>query len=140
MAAKLGANPELYQGERNAQYFETGGQLTSKFLANQYTIGGKITSKSSDGTMISGNSHNNGGVKLPQIGIEVEGNETTKGDYVFSDKLGFAAIHKPIMVAKGKIEAKPYTQERANSIKLLNEREDRLKITQEYLKQQLKYN
>lgn len=140
MAAQLGANPELYQGRRDAQYFETGGQLTSKFLANQYAIGGTVAPKSSDGTIINGNSHNNGGVKLPQMGIEVEGDETTKGDYVFSDKLGFAAIHKPIMVAKGKIESKPYTQERANSIKLLNEREDRLKATQEYLKQQLGYN
>lgn len=140
MAAQLGANPELYQGRRDAQYFETGGQLTSKFLANQYAIGGTVVPKSSDGTIINGNSHNNGGVKLPQMGIEVEGDETTKGDYVFSDKLGFAAIHKPIMVSKGKIESKPYTQERANSIKLLNEREDRLKATQEYLRQQLGYN
>ncbi len=140
MAAQLGNNPELYQGSLNAQYFENGGKLTSKFLANQYAIGGTVTPQSSDGTQIIGNSHDNGGVKLPQINAELEGNETSKGDYIFSDNLGFAKLHKPIMKAKGKIEQKPYTQERANSIKLLNEREEKLKAAQESVKQQLGYN
>ena len=53
---------------------------------------------------------------------------------MFSDALGFAQLHKPIMKAKGKIEAKPYTKERANSIRLLEEKENQLKLAQEFFK------
>ncbi len=66
--------------------------------------------------------------------IEVEGGETIKGDYVYSKELGFAQLHRPIMKAKGKIEAKPATRERMNSIKLLNEKEGMLEQAQEFFK------
>jgi len=146
--AQLSANPSLYQGYRNAEYFKNGGSIKRKKVyddyaptelleqvrANGYALGGKITQVSSDGAEVTGRSHENGGVKIPGMGIELEGNETTKGDYVFSEELGFAKLHKPIMKAKGRIESKPFTKERANSIRLLGEQENRLKGAQEYFK------
>lgn len=116
---------------------ENGGSLSSKFLNNTKAEGGSVNQQSSDGVEFNGNSHNEGGIKLPQIGVEVEGKETAKDDYVFSDKLGFAKLHKPIMNAKGKIESKPYTLERKNAINLLNEQEDKLKFAQEFVKSRL---
>ena len=144
-ASQLAANPSLYQGYKSAQYFKHGGkirkrsdhvptELLEQIRTNGYALGGTVQQLSSDGTMIQGNSHEQGGVKIPALGIELEGNETTKGDYVFSDALGFAQLHKPIMKAKGKIEAKPYTKERANSIRLLEEKENQLKLAQEFFK------
>lgn len=147
-AAQIAANPSLYQGYRNAEYFENGGSMRKKrrvedyaptelmeqVRANGYALGGSINPMSSDGTEVNGNTHAQGGVRIPGMGVELEDNETTKGDYVFSSKLGFAQVHKPIMKAKGKIEAKPYTRDRANSIQLLNQREERLKGAQEYFK------
>ena len=137
MQSKLCADPSLYQGNLKAQYFETGGTLSGNYLANQKALGGNVNQQSSDGVEFNGQSHNEGGIKLPNVGAEVEGGETAKGDYVFSDVLGFAKLHKPIMTAKGKIESKPYTIERKNSINLLNQQEEKLKTLQEQFKQQL---
>ena len=69
--------------------------------------------------------------------IEVEGGETTVGDYVFSKKLGFADLHKPIARAKGKIEAKPMTPERVNALRRLKNEERSMVMSQEYFKKQL---
>lgn len=139
MEAQLAANPSLYQGYANAQYFAHGGQLPNA-IAQQPVIGGQVTQQSSDGTSISGNTHQQGGVKLPTMQAEVENGETTKNDYVFSKELGFADLHNPIMRAKGKIEKKPFTPDRANAIKLLNKREDKLMLSQEFLKNKLGLN
>lgn len=133
MGARLAADPSLYQGYKNAEYFANGGKM-SVLPMNQPTIGGKLVKKSSDGAEVDGRSHGQGGVKMPGIGAEVENKETLKGDYVFSKELGFADKHKPIMKAKGKIEKKPFTRERVNSIRLLEEQEQNLMLSQEYLK------
>lgn len=113
-----------------------GGQMDDLPL-DQPTIGGELNQKSSDGAEVEGKSHEAGGVKMPGMGTEVEGDETLKGSYVFSKRLGFADKHRPIMLAKGKIEKKPFTRERATSIKLLDEQEHKLILAQEYLKHQL---
>lgn len=136
MAAQLAANPSLYEGYRDAQYYAKGGMLPTQ-LAMQPTQGGSLVQQSSDGTEAKGNSHLLGGINISSMNAEVEGGETTKDNYVFSKELGFADLHKPIMKAKGKIEKKPFTPERANSIKLLNARENKLMLSQEYLKHQL---
>lgn len=99
--------------------------------------GGTAKSLSTDNTELVGNSHAEGGIDIPEMGAEVEGNETTHDNYVFSDKLGFAALHKPIARAKGKIEEKPATKERINSLRLLMGREQALKQQQEMVKAQL---
>lgn len=105
--------------------------------ADEYAMGGSLKPISSDGVDVQGASHAQGGVQLPQA--EVEGGETIKDDYVFSKQLGFAQLHRPIMRAKGKIEAKPATRERMNSIKLLNEKEGMLEKAQEFFKQKYGY-
>lgn len=115
---------------------ENGGDLKAP-LSTLLMNGGTAKSLSTDNTELIGNSHAEGGIDIPQIGAEVEEKETTAGDYVFSKKLGFAALHKPIAKAKGKIESKPPTRERVNSLKLLMGKENALKDQQEMVKQQL---
>lgn len=115
---------------------EMGGNMTAP-LASMFMQGGKAKSLSSDTAQFVGPSHANGGIMIPGMGSEVEGGETTKDSFVFSKKLGFADAHKPIAVAKGKIEKKPLTAERFNAMKRLNAREKELAEKQEQLKQQL---
>lgn len=106
-------------------------------LAQAYMNGGNAKSLSSDTTELQGNSHAEGGIEIPQVGAEVEGGETTADNFVFSKQLGFAQLHKPIAKAKGIIEKKPQTAERVNAMKLLNKQENKLALSQEYLKQRM---
>jgi hypothetical protein len=126
------------QGEqqygRNTQMYADGGSLSAKFLAG---LNPNVSQTSSSTTEIHGKSHENGGVPLKNMNAEVEAGETTAGDYVFSKRLGFAAVHKPIAKAKGLIEGKPATKERLNSLKLLQEKENKLSLAQEYIKNTL---
>lgn len=110
----------------------TGGSLAASYLGK--SVGGKLTSESSNGVSVTGPSHAGGGVNLPQQNAQVEGGETIVGDYVFSKELGFAKLHKPIMKAKGIIEKKPATPERVNAINALNNQENDLMLAQEYFK------
>lgn len=119
-----------------AKWFATNGYKQGTGVLKRAT-GGSLKPISSDGVDVQGASHAQGGVQLPQA--EVEGGETIKDDYVFSKQLGFAQLHRPIMRAKGKIEAKPATKERMNSIKLLNEKEGMLEKAQEFFKQKYGY-
>lgn len=106
-------------------------------LTDLITSGGTARRLSSDNAIIKGNSHAEGGIQVPELDAEVEGGETTLNNYVFSKKLGFADLHKPIAIAKGKIENKPRTLERANSMRLLANKENQLVQEQELLKQKL---
>jgi hypothetical protein len=133
----ISSNPQVIKGDPNAQYFENGGPMATNFIASQKAYGGSMDQQSSDGTIANGQTHEEGGIKMPGINAEVEDGETTKDNYVFSKQLGFADLHKPIMKAKGNIEKKPFTPERANAIKLLSGREDRLKLAQEFAKSQM---
>lgn len=107
-------------------------------LNDMITSGGTAKRLSSDNALITGNSHEQGGVKIPELDTEVEGGETTLNNFVFSKKLGFADMHLPIAKAKGKIEQKPRTLERATSMRLLAQKEQNLMQQQELLKQQMK--
>lgn len=104
-------------------------------LNDLITSGGDAKKLSSDNALIRGNSHAEGGIQIPELDTEVEGGETTKDNYVFSKKLGFADMHLPIAKAKGIIEKKPRTLERANSMRLLADKEQRLMQEQEQVKQ-----
>jgi len=130
-------NQNYFNNTRNNQMYATGGslELTAAFMSNHKTPGGKLTKLSNNTTEVRGQTHEEGGVQL--LNSEVEKGETIAGDYVFSKDLGFAALHKPIAKAKGKIEEKPATAERVNALKLLNEKEQGLKLSQEFLKRQL---
>ncbi len=110
-----------------------------RFKDEEFGKGGSLLDgfkrTSSSTAEVHGPSHEQGGVQVPGMpGVEVEGKETLAGDYVFSDELGFAKLHKPIARAKGKVEKKPATRERLNTLKLLNEKENNLKLMQEYVK------
>jgi hypothetical protein len=55
---------------------------------------------------------------------------------VFSEQLGFAKEAKKLAKAKGRIEEKPSTPERINSLKLLESKENQLKLAQEFIRKQ----
>jgi hypothetical protein len=113
-----------------------GGNITAP-LARVFMQGGSAKSLSSDTAVLKGPSHEQGGIGIPELGANIEGGETTSGNFVFSKRLGFAQAHMPIAKAKGIIEKKPMTFERMNSLKRLNAREQELALTQEYLKRKL---
>lgn len=123
-------------------YAAVGGSLATgyKNMVHQPMENGNATALNSTAAEFKGPSHEQGGIQLPGMQAEVEGNETTNGDYVYSDRLGFAALHKPIAKAIGKIEKKALTPERITSIKLLKEKENQLKLSQEYTKHMLGLN
>lgn len=120
----------------NVDYYATGGTLKAPLTA-AYMTGGYAKPLSSESTELVGDSHEEGGIDIPGINAELEGNETTTGDYVFSKKLGFAKLHKPIARAIGRIEKKPITADRANSLSRLKARERHLITQQEQIKQYL---
>ncbi len=135
-AARLATNPELLTGYKRSSYFAMGGDMKAP-LSAMYMKGGNAKPLSSDSTELIGNGHENGGIKVPGIGAELEGGETTSGSYVFSKDLGFAELQRPIGLAKGIIEKKPATAERINSMKRLQNREKELALMQEYIKSQM---
>ena len=57
-------------------------------------------------------------------------------DYVFSQQLGFAELHKKLGKSRGKIENKPATFERLNSLRAIAEKEQMLKQAQETIRSQ----
>ncbi len=143
--AMINENPDLIN---NFEYFMpdktaqpvakmgTGGKVSTPSLAGMYMNGGYAKPTSSGTTEIVGNSHEQGGVKVPSLSAELENGESTSGDFVFSEELGFAQQHKPIAKAMGKIEKKPQTRERVNAMKLLKGQENKLALAQEYFKAQ----
>jgi hypothetical protein len=139
-SARIATDPTLVRGNTATLmngYYAAGGPLN---VSNQQTEGGTATPLNSQAAEFNGPPHEQGGIQIPGMGAEVEGNETTNGSYVFSDRLGFAALHKPIAKAIGKIEHKPLSPERVNSLKLLKEKENQLKLSQEYTKHMLGLN
>jgi hypothetical protein len=130
-------NRDYFNDTRGNQMYATGGQFTSPFMGGQPTPGGSLSQLSKNSMEVHGQTHEEGGVQIPSQGAEVEKGETIAGDFVFSEELGFAKLHKPIAKAKGKIEQKPATAERITSLKLLHEKEEGLKLSQEFFKRQL---
>lgn len=110
--------------------------LKRNFLSELMMKNGSAKMLSSDNTVIKGPSHAEGGVDIPELGTQVEGGETTKGNFVFSKQLGFAQQHLPIARAIGIIQKKPQTKERVNSLQRMMAREDELAQQQESLKKQ----
>lgn len=127
-AAVMSSNPSLFSGNGTAMY-RSGGSLNTVSLP-----GGSATQLGNNSIEINGPSHEQGGVDLPAAAANLEGKETIANGYVFSKELGFAKVHKPIAKAIGRIEAKPLTKDRINSLKNLKAREVSLMETQEQLK------
>lgn len=99
--------------------------------------GGSLKGLHSGAVEVKGPSHAKGGVKIPELGVELEGKETIADGFVFSDKLGFAKQHKPIALAIGKTERMPESPSTRRTLQALTKQEDRLKMKQEQTKQQL---
>jgi len=142
LAARYNANPNLLRGNTNSTYYANGGPLATKYLgqqnvANQETQGGDANPISSTASEFDGPSHEDGGIQIPGQQAEVEGNESSENGYVFSDRLGFAAPHKKLARAIGKIEQKTMSPERITSLKLLRGEINNLRQQQEQVKQQL---
>jgi len=139
--AVLANDPELATGTVGASYFAKGGMLARNYLANsQAAEGGSLTPLNDEAVEVNGPSHEEGGVQLPGSEAEVEGGETMQGNFVFSERLGFAREHKRIAKSIGAIEEKgPMTPERVNSVKRLKDREQKLALSQEYLKHTMQH-
>lgn len=135
-AAVIGNNPALVTGQPGTEFYKSGGFLKNRYYDKIYASGGQIKSMSSSSAEVQGPSHENGGVDLPQYQSELEGGESIQNDYVFSDRLGFAPIHKRLAKTIGKIEQKPATPDRLNALKSLNQRVQELQQLQEMVRQQ----
>lgn len=156
-AAAIAVDPSLVYGHQFGSDYAMGGQIEtaggttltpeqrkgsrSRPLAENYLSrftkadGGSLTPMSDDSVSINGPSHEGGGVGLPGANAEVEGGESMKGDFVFSDRLGFADEHKRLAKAIGSIQAKGVmTPEKVNAIHRMQDRESTLALSQEYLK------
>lgn len=135
-AAILSTDPALVTGRPGAELYANGGTLKNRYYNAVQAVGGSLKPLSQNAAEVQGPTHEQGGVDLPQYQSEVEGNETLQGDYVFSDRLGFASRHKKLATAIGKIEQKPATPDRINSLKRLYGQIDRLKVQQEQIRSQ----
>lgn len=119
----------------------TGAKASSRPLAENYLTratqvdGGSMTPLSDDSVAINGPSHDQGGVQLLGSNAEVEGGETMKGNFVFSEQLGFAKEHKRLASAIGRVQAKGVmSPDRVNAIRRMQDREKTLALSQEYMK------
>lgn len=96
--------------------------------------GGTLKQLNESTVEVSGNTHAQGGVQIP--GAEVEHGETISKGFVFSDRLGFSKLHKPIAKALGALENKINNPVNAKTKELLEKKEQALALQQEYHKQQ----
>lgn len=128
--SKINSGEVNLQGNAGARMFKFGG-----------TIGGSIKKLSSNSSEVEGKKHEQGGVKLPKEGIELEDGETIskiKGkDFVFSDNLGFAEEHKKIAKTIGRLEKQPDTPQKQFSLQRLKLAEQKLAKEQEVTKNEL---
>lgn len=128
---------------RNARKWkhEMGGSLEVGLkkpdITKLYMMGGTATALNSNATEFNGNSHKQGGIQIPDLNAEMEDKETMAGNFIFSKKLGYAKLHKPIALAIGKIEKKAQTPDRVNAIQRLKQREQNLALAQEQHKAEL---
>jgi len=95
---------------------------------------GGVIPTSSTTSQVVGPSHEEGGVKVPSEGVELEGGESVAGDFVFSKELGFADIHNDLGKAMGKNERRPFTALNKNTAEAMKRKEGFLKIYQEQFK------
>jgi len=105
-----------------------------KASGKKMTNGGSLNKLNSSTVEVEGNTHAQGGVQIP--GAEVEDGETISNGFVFSDKLGFSKLHKPIAKALGKLEKKINNPINAKTTEILKKKEQALSLQQEYYKQQ----
>jgi hypothetical protein len=120
----------------NNVYARYGGTLLP---LKKFAIGGNLEELSENNVLVNGRSHEQGGVKFPESGVEMEGGETINNSgpvpFAFSEKLGFADKHRKIAKQMSKVESRPYNSISAATLKHLKGKEEQLKVDQEMLKQ-----
>ena len=94
-------------------------------------MGGQVQPMSSQDVKFNGPSHANGGIKLPNQGVEVEGGETANKGFVFSKKLGYAQQHEAMAKKMGKAEERPEDPINTNTRNLMAKKIEKLKVAQE---------
>lgn len=116
-----------------------------KFIA--YKQGGKLSALSSNTMLATGATHEEGGIKLPQLGAEVEDKETLKqmkdgGTYVMSDTLvnptsgnTFAKDDLRLSKMKGRLEKINHSFGK-NALTLLKNKEQKLVDLHEQVRQE----
>lgn len=131
--------------ERGKQTPVNGNQVYSLTERKQ---GGKLSKLSNNTILASGATHEEGGIKLPQLGAEVEDKETLKemkdgGTYVMSDTLKnpqtgntFAKDDLKLSKIKGRIEKMYDTRFSKNAINLLKDKEQKLVDLHEQVRQE----
>ena len=102
---------------------------------NKKADGGQVEQLSSQDAAINGPSHENGGVKFPSAGVELEGGETVNNGFVFSKKLGFAKPAEAIARQLGKAEKRPEGLINNSTVSALQRKTELLKAQQEATKQ-----
>jgi hypothetical protein len=135
--AIISGDPALVTGRQGAELYGSGGFLKKGYYGAVQATGGSLNPLSKNSAEVQGPSHSQGGVSLPQFGSELEGGETVQDNYVFSQRLGFAGQHRKLARAIGKVEQKPATRERINSLKRMYASVDSLKAQQEAIREQL---
>jgi hypothetical protein len=135
-AAIISADPALVTGRPGEELYGSGGFLKNKYYDSVKATGGNLKPMSFNSAEVQGPSHEQGGVDIPQFKSELEGGETMQDNYVFSERLGFAQVHKRLAKAIGKIEDKPATPDRINSLRRMNQQVETLKQQQEQIRQQ----
>lgn len=128
---ELKMTPEIMTQQRVA--WKSRNSLVGGKLAKRAT-GGKLSALSSDVLEVKGKDHAQGGVKFPELGVELEGGETVAGDFVFSEDLGIAQLHKKTARGMASNEKRPATPLNKNTQQALKRQEGFLKIHQERIK------
>lgn len=119
------------KGANGGEVFKT---TDPSYKYPQYVMGatgGDLKTLSAGNSKVEGRSHADGGVKFPAAGVELEGDETMNGDFVFSKKLGFAQQHEKIARNMAKVEKKPDTVVNRNTMNALQRQTEALKLQQE---------
>jgi hypothetical protein len=129
--------PGWKKGAAGGEVFKT---TDPSYKYPQYVMGangGDVKQLSAGNSKVEGRSHANGGVKFPAAGVELEGDETMNGDFVFSKKLGFAQQHEKVARAVGRTEKKPDTVINRNTLNALQRQTEALKVQQESTKKSM---
>lgn len=140
-------NPKRQEILQEHQIMRTPTQISALKKEGYFKEGGKLNKLSNNTVLATGASHEQGGIKIPQLGAEVEGGETLKklkdgGTYVMSDTLKnpetgntFAKDDLRLSKMKGKLENINHSFSK-NALSLLKNKEQKLVSLHEQVRQE----
>lgn len=124
------STPEYPGGQWEGEKYNKNG----KFI--RYQNGGRLKPLAPGISKVQGPSHEEGGVKFPELNAELEGGETISGDFVFSKDLGFAKVHERLAKSMNKNSKRPLTVLNKQTAEAMSRKEGFLKIYQEQVKKE----